>query len=294
MLRQILVSGMLAVAVLTADTVVLRSGRTLQGDYLGGDTRRVRVAVGDRVETIPVEDISEIRFGAAATPAAKPSAAAPGTASTKPIAPAKTAAPPKQRADILRPERVPMTGSSSAASTTPPRVASRTSRIEVPLGTEIVVRLIDDVDSERDAVGQTYRASVDEAVVVDGNIVVPRGADVTAKLVADQQAGKLSGRTVLTLDLVAVQIDGRMVDVLTSEVTTASESRTRESARNVGGGAALGAIIGAIAGGGKGAAIGAVTGAAAGGAIQVMTKGPQVRIPSETRLSFILQQPLIP
>ena len=157
-----------------------------------------------------------------------------------------------------------------------------------------MIRMIDDVDSERDSVGQTFRASVDEPVVVGESTVIPRGADVVAKLVADKEAGRLSGRTELTLDLVSVAIDGRPVDILTHEVTQASESRTGRTAKVVGGTAALGAVIGAIAGGGKGAAIGAVSGAAAGGAVQVLTKGQRVRIPSETRLSFTLQQPLQP
>jgi hypothetical protein len=166
-------------------------------------------------------------------------------------------------------------------------------RTEVPAGTALVIRMIDDVDSSRDQAGQTFRASIDEPVVVDGRTLIPRGADVVAKLVEDKQAGRLTGRSELTLDLQSITVDGRPVDIVTSEVTQQGESRTRQSARRTGGGAAVGALIGAIAGGGKGAAIGAATGAAAGGAVQVMTKGPTVRIPSETRLTFTLTNPLV-
>ncbi len=87
-------------------------------------------------------------------------------------------------------------------------------------------------------------------------------------------------------------VNGRLVDVHTEEVNRSSASRTGKTGQVVGGTAALGAIIGAIAGGGKGAAIGAVSGAAAGGAVQVMTRGEKVKIPSETRLTFTLDQPL--
>jgi hypothetical protein len=153
--------------------------------------------------------------------------------------------------------------------------------------------MIDDVDSQRDAAGQTFRASLDEAVVVEGRTLIPRGADVVAKLVEDKEAGKLTGRAELTLDLQSIVVDGKAVEVATGEVTQQSESRTTQTATRTGGAAALGAIIGAIAGGGKGAAIGAVTGAAAGGAVQVLTKGPTVRIPSETRLTFSLTNPLV-
>ena len=170
--------------------------------------------------------------------------------------------------------------------------ARAAARIEVPAGTPLVIRLIDDVDSQRDSVGQAFRASIDEPVVIGERTVIPRGADVALKLTEDKQSGKLSGKTELTLDVVSVAVDGRTIDVMTEEVSRASSSRTGKTGQVVGGGAALGAIIGAIAGGGKGAAIGALGGAAAGGTVQVMTKGERVRIPSETRLTFNLQQPL--
>ena len=69
-------------------------------------------------------------------------------------------------------------------------------------------------------------------------------------------------------------------------------SRGKRSAEVIGGGAALGALIGAIAGGGKGAAIGAAAGAGGGTAVQAMTHGQQVKIPSETRLDFTLHAPV--
>jgi hypothetical protein len=152
--------------------------------------------------------------------------------------------------------------------------------------------MIDDIDSSRDTVGQTFRASIDEAVTVGERTVIPRGADVLVKLVEDKQSGKLTGKTELTLDVMSVMVNGRMTDVRTEEVNRASASRTGKTGQVVGGTAALGAVIGAIAGGGKGAAIGAVSGAAAGGAVQVLTRGEKVKIPSETRLTFTLQQPI--
>jgi hypothetical protein len=156
----------------------------------------------------------------------------------------------------------------------------------------VTVRLIDAVDSQKDKLGQTYRANLDEPLMINGEAVVPRGADVVAKLVDDKQSGKLEGKTVLTLDLQSITVNGRTVDIDTQEVSQASDSRLKRTGVVVGGLTALGAIVGGIAGGGKGAAIGAVSGAGAGTAAQVMTKGQRVFIPSETRLTFSLQQPL--
>ncbi len=163
----------------------------------------------------------------------------------------------------------------------------------IPAGAVLTIRMVDSVDSDKDYVGEKYRASLDAAVLDgNGNKLVPRGADVVVKLVDDQQSGKIEGRTVLTLDLVSLNVNGRDVEVNTSNVSQQSSSRGARSGKVIGGATALGAIIGAVAGGGKGAAIGAASGAGAGTAAEVMTKGQRVRIPSETRLSFTLQQPV--
>ncbi|MBV8729291.1 MAG: hypothetical protein JO336_05735, partial [Acidobacteriia bacterium] len=95
-------------------------------------------------------------------------------------------------------------------------------------------------------------------------------------------------RSELTLDLMSVRVNGRMVDLNTQTVSQESSSRGARTAKLAGGTAAVGAIIGAIAGGGKGAAIGAGAGAAAGAGAEIVTKGQRVKIPSETRLTFVL------
>jgi hypothetical protein len=243
-----------------ADTLTLKSGRVVNGTYLGGTPRQVRMEVADKIETFEVGEVSSIKFGeeTALAPKPQPQPAASG--------------------NILRPDPAPA-----------PAPTAKAAAREIPAGSPIVIRMIDSVDSEVARVGQTFQASLDEAIVAGEQTLVPRGADVVVKLIDDKQAGKLTGSTELTLDLVSIKVDGREVDLKTQSVTQASESRTKDTAVKSGGGAALGAIIGAIAGGGRGAAIGAVTGAAAGGAVQVMTKGPKVKIPSETRLTFILE-----
>ena len=178
---------------------------------------------------------------------------------------------------------------------TPPQDATQMNtpmRVELPAGSHIVVRLIDRVDSTRDHVGETYRASVDEPVSVNGQTMIPRGADAVVVLTDAQQSGKIEGRTVLTLDLKTIRANGRSYDVITSGIPEASKSRGSRSAKTIGGGAVLGAIIGAAAGGGLGAAIGAGAGAAAGTAAQMATSGQKVKLPAETRLTFLLRDPI--
>ncbi len=242
---------------LQADVLTLKDGRKVEGTYLGGDARQIRMAVGDQIQTFDLTQAVSLQFGSEPPPPAQP-----------PAKPAETPA---------------------AAAAQPPAPAAEAKR-EIPAGAQIVVRMIDAVDSETDKLGQTYRASVDEPVVVDGQELIPKGADAVVKLIDDQRGGKLTGKTEIRLDLVSVTVQGRQIDVLTSDVTQASASRTKSTAAVVGGTAALGAVIGAIAGGGRGAAIGAVSGAGAGTAVQVLTKGPKVKIPTESRLSFTLEQ----
>jgi hypothetical protein len=253
-----------------ADTLTLKDGRTVNGTYLGDNARQIRMEVGDRIQTFEIDRVTGIQFGSAAA------TAEPAPAETTP----EPAPPPlRERSNVFRPD-------SSTAPSAPP------AGIELPKGTVLTVRMIDPVDSEVNRVGETFRASIDEPVVVGSDQVIPRGADVVVKLVDDKQAGKISGRTILTLDLVSVVANGRPIEINTEAVSRESASRTGRSEKVIGGTAALGAIIGAIAGGGKGAAIGAVAGAGAGTAVQVATKGERVKIPSETRLTFTLEYPV--
>jgi hypothetical protein len=124
--------------------------------------------------------------------------------------------------------------------------------------------MIDSADSRRDQLGQLYRASIDQPVVANGQVIVPRGADAQVALIARQQSGQIGGRAVLTLDLRSVTIDGQVHDLVSSRVTENSSSRGARSAQVIGGTTALGAIVGAVAGGGRGAAIGAGSGAVLG------------------------------
>jgi hypothetical protein len=170
--------------------------------------------------------------------------------------------------------------------------AAATANTELPAGTNIVIRMIDGVDSEVNRLGQTFAASIDEPVIVNSQQVIARGADVVVKLVDEKESGRLTGRSELTLDLVSVKVNGQMVDLNTQTVSQAGGSQTASTVKRGAGGAALGAIIGAIAGGGKGAAIGAGVGAGAGVGSEIITKGQKVKIPSETRLTFVLDTPV--
>jgi len=263
-----------------ADTVTLKSGRVINGTYLGGTARTIRVEVGDNIETYDVSEVSRIEFRSASST----SSSVGGDEQRPTLRRADgSTRPPTDNPGPLRPD---------PAASAPPPPAPTARGIELPAGTNIVVRMIEGVDSEAARVGQTFAASLDEPVMLNGNIVIPRGADVVVKLVDSKESGKLTGRSELTLDLVSIKVDGRMADINTQTVSRESSSRGERTAKVAGGTAAVGAIIGAIAGGGKGAAIGAAAGGAAGAGAEVVTKGQRVKIPSETRLTFALDTPV--
>jgi hypothetical protein len=275
------------VSALFADTITMKSGRVIHGTYLGGSPRQVRVEVGDQIQNIDVSDILRIEFGSAA-PAPMPPPGDPDRPVMRrreePPAPPEPQVPPQPPV----PPSPPAYPDSGAASATVGDMG-----ITLPAGASLVVRMIDGVDSETARPGQTFAGSLDEPVR-DGNgqELIPRGADVSLKLVDAKQSGTFTGRAELTLNLQSVRVNGRMVDINTQSISRAGESQGANTAKRGGVGALAGAALGGILGGGKGAAAGAGIGAGVGAGSQVATKGSRVRIPSETRLTFVLDTPV--
>lgn len=161
----------------------------------------------------------------------------------------------------------------------------------VPAGTTVSIRMIDSVDSSVNQPGEVFQASLDAPIVVGNDVVVPKGANVYVRLTSASSAGKMTGQSELRLELVKLEYQGGSFPLVSTTYAEQGKSRTKDTEKKVGGGAILGAIIGAVAGGGKGAAIGAAAGAGAGGVYQGATHGQQVKIPSETKLDFQLDQP---
>jgi hypothetical protein len=151
--------------------------------------------------------------------------------------------------------------------------------------------MIDGVDSSKNHVGDIFHASLETDLTVNNALVARKGTDVYGRLAEAKEAGHIRGSSELQLELTRMVIDGHDYPLVSSDYTLQGKGRGSNTAKKVGGGAVLGAIIGAVAGGGEGAAIGAGVGAGAGGAVQVLTRGQQVKVPSETLLEFRLQQP---
>ena len=162
-------------------------------------------------------------------------------------------------------------------------------KVTIPSGTTLAVRLVDTIDSETATAGQTFHATLDSPLSVDGDVVIPSGYDVEGHVVDVKSAGKFAGQSLLKLQLDRIAVGTKYYNLQTDEYSRTGSSRGKNTAAKVGAGAAIGAIIGGIAGGGKGAGIGAAAGGGLGGGVQAATKGQQIKLSSETVLNFTLQ-----
>ena len=243
----------LFVATASADTLRLKDGSTVDGTFLGGDSREVKfLSSNGSVKSYSVNEVAAIGFG------------------NEPVTAAVTAPEPPSQRRAVRTE------------------TEKRGSMAIPAGTVVSVRMIDSIDSDITGVGERFRASLEEAILVDGKEVAPRGANAIVQVARVEQAGKISGKDEVAVELAALEINGREYEVSTNYAEVESKGKTGKTAKTAGGGAALGALIGAIAGGGKGAAIGAGVGAGAG-TVYSATRGETVRIPSETLLTFTLR-----
>jgi hypothetical protein len=251
--------GLFFVGAAGADTLELKDGRVLKGKYLGGTQAVLRFEINGEVQTFNTSEAVALTFTGGSASAAPMS---------DPAAPAR---------------HMP---ASSAVSSAPGGA------ITIPAGQSMLVRMIDGVDSSKNHVGDVFHASLETDLTIGDTVVARKGTDVYGRLANAEKSGTFSGKSELQLELTRMVIDGKDYPVVSSDYTLQGKGQGAATAKKVGGIAAAGAIIGAIAGGGKGAAIGAAAGGATGAGVQVLTKGQQVKVPSETLLEFRLQQPV--
>ena len=186
---------------------------------------------------------------------------------------------------ILRPEASP------EISTAPN--ARQPNTVTLIAGTQLSIRLAEALASDHNRAGDGFFASLDRPLVIDGLVIAERNARIEGRVVDAQMAGHAKGAAQLTIELTKLHAsDGQAVPIHTAPYLKQGADPANDTIAKVGGGAAIGAIIGAIAGGGKGAAIGAGVGGAAGGGTVAATRGKPVTLPVETLLTFLVDQPV--
>jgi hypothetical protein len=253
-----LIAVLLAALIARADSLELKNGSLIKGRFMGGSENEISFQVGSSVQKFSRFDIVSIKFDS--------DAAVSNTSH--------------------EPDRVPLNDSDNEQ-----RSNRQTSlSVTIPAGTRISVRTIDGIDSTKNDVGDRFEASLEESLIVDGNVVVAKGAEVYGRLAESKESGTFRGRSQLRLELTGIVVNGQTIPLVTGEYELTGKSRGASTAKRTVAGAVVGSIIGGIAGGGQGAAIGTGVGAGVGAGSETITKGDQVKVPSETLIDFVLQQ----
>lgn len=243
----------------------------------------------DGVKTV-VNNLTVQPKQAAAEPAPPPSSAP----MREPYA--RQSRPRQQPAGMMPPQQsAPAPQQSQMQAPAPP--PARPTQPEVKLvtlvaGTMLPIRTTDAMDTKTIQTNDVFHASVAQDVLVNGIVAIPRGSPVLGRVVEAREAAHFKGSSFLAIQLTQLTVRGHKVTVDTDTFSKEGTARGKNTAVKAGGGAVVGALIGALAGGGKGAAIGAVAGGGAGAGINAATRGEQVQIPTETMLNFTLQSPV--
>lgn len=155
----------------------------------------------------------------------------------------------------------------------------------IPPGTTIVVRNSTALDSGTATTGQRWSGTLVSDLSVNGQVVAPAGSRVRGTVSDAESSGRLSKPGVLALELTSVN----GVPVTTDMYAVDGEGHAKSNVTKIGGGTAVGALLGGIFGGGKGAAIGALAGAGAGTAGAAATGKKEAKIAAETTITFKAQ-----
>src|SRR5258708_5978328 len=172
------------------------------------------------------------------------------------------------------------------------RARSAAATVTVPQETALHVTLDQALASNQNRPGDHFEATFSEPLVVNGKTAIPQGAEVRGFVMDAHPSGRLKGRARLQLALQSVEVKGKTYDIHTLTSTRVGGAHKKRNLALIGGGAGGGALIGAVAAGGKGALIGGPVGAGVGTAAALIPGRKDIRLPAETHLTFTLAQPV--
>lgn len=284
-------------SVALGDQILLKNGREFSGKFVRGDANVVEFRVLGRVETFKTVDVAQIVFKEPELvnpPSGRTLSTAPSAGDVQRENPPVQPAPDQNQGVQANGAQAPLDRNKSVEATGIQASTESSSgpTVTLPAGTDLTIRMTEGVDTDRNKVGDTFQATLEQPLSIGSQVIVPKGSEVRGAVAYAKESGRVSGKSELILELTELKANGRTYPLRTEDYSEVGSSRGKRTAAAAGGTAALGAIIGAIAGGGKGAAIGAATGAAAGTGVAVLTNGQTIKVPAETVLTFKLQKPL--
>jgi hypothetical protein len=170
----------------------------------------------------------------------------------------------------------------------PQRSSVAPSVIQVPVGTEIDVRMTDSLDSGKAQVEDRFEGTTLVDVNVGGRVAIPAGSVVRGVVTAVSPGTHTNRKARMTVSFDQMTVNGEAYPIR-GTVTEAIEGGIKGDVGKVGAGAGAGAVIGALLGGTKGAVLGAAIG---GGGTLAATEGSEVRVPQGTVLRVRLDSPV--
>lgn len=162
--------------------------------------------------------------------------------------------------------------------------AAESAKITIPAGTFFMARTSETIDSRRHAAGHRFTMALEADIVVDGKVAAPKGTVIYGRLAESKQAGRIAGKSELTIELTHIMLNNQMFPIMTSGIKAVAEEGSGSDTTKK---AARGAAIGALADGKSGAKKGAKIGLG----VAVLTRGASINIPQGTLLEFTLAAP---
>jgi hypothetical protein len=239
--------------------------------------------------------------GRLSSPAPAPARTRPGEPQEKSAAvhsaqsPSQTAEPPQAQESTLEPLNQRRAAVDEPTTAKPPEAKPeprQPRKVTIAGGTLIAVRLAERVSSETHKAGDSFLATLDQPLIIDGLVIAERGSRAEGRIKTSEDAGRVKGTASISLELVRLNTsDGQRVEIQTDAFTKEGPTSYGADAAKVGAAAGIGAALGAIFGGGRGAGIGAAAGGAAGAGTVMATRGKPAELPAETKISFRVSAP---
>ncbi|HTU49347.1 MAG TPA: BON domain-containing protein [Acidobacteriaceae bacterium] len=265
-------------------------------------TQELRTEAENMVKSVAgVQNVDDkITIGAA--PAAAPGFSGQNGESPNTVHPGDAQGPPPPPQAGYEPnenEPAPPAGYGQNENEPPPPPAENygahqpTGMVTVEPGTPAYVMVMQPIDSKHTKIGTPFHGILVQNIVMpNGVIAIPRGADIIGTVVDARGPGKLKGRPHLALQLTGVNVSSTMYPLTSQVWVRGGPGKGGQSAANIGGSAAAGAIIGGAVGGGPTALLGGLLGGLGGAGLSSLSSGPQLYIPPESVLTFYISAPV--
>jgi hypothetical protein len=265
-----LMYGVALAAPALADTLVLKDGTAVQGQYKGGSSNDIQFEAAGVTKAYPLNTVTTLTLSPRAEPTAAATAAAAAPVATAAAVPAATAG-----AAAAAPAAA---ATAAAAAPAAPAGAPLTAPVTVTAGTKLMIKFASAVSTATHPEGASFQVVLEQDLVANGMVAAAKGTPVYGKVV-EARGGKKVGAQYLKLTLTGLSIKNQNVPI-TTEVFGV-EGGKGKTAKTVG----AAALVGAAIDGGSGAA----TGAAVGGAVALLTPGQHVQFPAGTLLEVPLK-----